>query len=165
MSSPGDNTTRAQVDPNTLFESVSSDPIAMLPVRLETRFAPDASELWIRIFPDAVHVHTHIEAISPEEQSAGIRYWHERLGGSSTIAWRTLLSVVRAPRAAWVVQSLTPLNLDDALLGVPPQFPDPPLHDAPWTEPPVAVALPGHWVIAGYRNDQRVLFACLLYTS
>lgn len=157
MSSPGDTATRDHLDPHALIESLNADPIAMLPVRLETRFVADATELRIRIFPEAVHVHAHVEAISPEERAAGMSYWHTRLGGSATIAWRTLLQLVRATRAAWIVRVLTPLNVDAALQGAPPEFPDPPLHDAPWTEPPRAVALPGHWIIAGYRSDERVL--------
>ncbi len=34
---------------------------------------------------------------------------------------------------------------------------DPPTSDAPWVEPPVATALPKNWIVAGYRDGQRVL--------
>src|SRR5687767_9107518 len=34
-------------------------PVAMLPVRLETRFVGAPPELRVRIFPDSIHMHAH----------------------------------------------------------------------------------------------------------
>ncbi|MGH1488513.1 MAG: hypothetical protein ACRBK7_03830 [Acidimicrobiales bacterium] len=148
-----------EFDPRLLIEAIPAEPIAMLPVRIETRFVNDAAELRIRIFPDALHIHTHNEAISPEEHQAGVQYWNDRLNGSADIAWQTLLQRTPAPRAAWIARSLTPSNLEQAEAGAKPEFMNPPIHQAPWAEPPRAVALPAHWIIAGYRGGSRVILS------
>lgn len=90
--------------PWDLVEQLNDEiPFLMLPVRLETRFMTidDSKELWVRIFPDAIAVHTHEEALTEDEFNAGITYWlelwkasqeedPENRGRNEKGAWRAL---------------------------------------------------------------------------
>lgn len=141
-------------DPWTLN---AARPIVLLPVRLETRYA--GSELLVRIYPDHLHIDSHEPELTPEETTAGKRYW-ERVwragpdGAREQAAWDELAAWLGAPRAAWVARVLEPRNpadrpkrtLTDAEALTPaPTIPDPPGHAQPWTRPPLARALPTRW--------------------
>jgi hypothetical protein len=55
------------------IDSLSAQtPIALLPVRLETRFIDD--KLKIRIFPDDIHVNTHEPNLTGDELEAGLAF-------------------------------------------------------------------------------------------
>src|SRR5689334_11210577 len=89
----------------------STDPLALFPVRLETRFFD--SELRIRVYPDKVHLDSHDPALSANEQPWGRRYWELQwqAGSDDTRlreAWRMLAGRLGPERAAWVVRALTP---------------------------------------------------------
>src|SRR5689334_588856 len=47
-------------------------PVALLPVRIETRFADDATGvlLKVRIYPDQIHVDAHDPRVTPGENAA-----------------------------------------------------------------------------------------------
>ena len=66
-------TAAAYIDSRPELASVlapSTHPLALLPVRLETRFAarPDGtSELRVRIYPDQIHIDAHDPRLSAEE--------------------------------------------------------------------------------------------------
>ncbi|WP_315820302.1 hypothetical protein [Paraflavitalea speifideaquila] len=49
----------------------------MMPVRIETRFIAtrEHTELWLRIYPDDIAVHTHEETLTGEEVIEGTKYW------------------------------------------------------------------------------------------
>jgi hypothetical protein len=66
----------------TLVRTLDDLPVAMLPVGMETRFVPesdertgDGLELWLRVYPDDVHVDAHESALTPQEERWGQTFW------------------------------------------------------------------------------------------
>jgi len=83
-------------------------PMAMLPVRIETRLDEDGN-LLVRIYPDQIHLHRHAENIATAEAEAGRAYWRARAdGGDETAAWRTLAGLTGEGRARFLVARLRP---------------------------------------------------------
>lgn len=131
----------------TLFESLEGDlPIALLPVRLETRYT--ANTLQIRIYPDAINIQAHTEGLTETEQKAAQAYWEavwnarpprntdEADPGFETdeqyrmrqqrpeALWAEMVKALRAPRASFIVRVMRPANavlLDEP--GIPPAPP------------------------------------------
>src|SRR4051794_36536441 len=85
----------------------SDRPLALLPVRLETRFfaQPDgSSELRVRIYPDKIHIDSHEPELLADEQAWGMHYWEQdwRAGpdvAARADAWRQLADRFGAARA------------------------------------------------------------------
>jgi hypothetical protein len=145
--------------PETLFTALDGrTPLALLPARIETRFFDSARELHIRIYPDQIHVDTHIPELTPTEIELGQWYWGVRASGDADQtrgAWMELGRRMDAPRAAWVVRSLTPSNLaEDGTLppGTEPAFPEVAQRPNGATRAPRATVLPDRWVAIGYRR-------------
>src|SRR6266508_2995539 len=139
----------------------STHPLALLPVRLETRFfgRPDGtSELRVRVFPDQIHIDSHDPRLSAEEIALGRRYWELRWRAASDAArhgsaWRMLSDRFEPTRAAWIARRLEPTNhalrptaplADDAAFTNPPQFPDVG-EPAAVVRTPRAAGLPARW--------------------
>ncbi len=59
----------------TDFSLASKYPIALLPVRVETRFTSD--KLLVRIYPDEIFADTHEQALTQAEIDAGQQYWKD----------------------------------------------------------------------------------------
>jgi hypothetical protein len=155
--------------PELLVELAPSNvPLALLPVRIETRFfpAPDESvELRIRVYPDKIHIDAHDPALSAEEVDWAGRYWHiqwhaGRDEARLRSAWKMLADRFEPHRAAWIARVTAPTNPNDrpadalapeAPLPVEPRLPD--LGDpSTRVRTPVARLLPDRWTATAYQN-------------
>src|SRR6187200_533064 len=64
--------------PEALTATMSgSHPVALFPVRIETRF-DSPTKLRVRIFPDQLHIDAHDPALTDDEFEAGKWYWTQR---------------------------------------------------------------------------------------
>ena len=152
---------------------VAELPVAMLPVRIETRFIPVGSEFdfCVRVFPDDVHVEAHEAELLEHEVTHGRSYWEQTWRAATVVdrskaAWAQLAQQFGAQRAAWIVRAMTPTNpgdrpsapmADDQPFVKAPLFPNPARHAEAWTRPPMLRTLPDRWAFFGYRYKQRVL--------
>ena len=80
---------------------------------LDTTASHIVDELWVRIFPDDIAVHTHEPGLTDDEKRDGQAFWVETVaaGGDATLergAWRALAQRHGSPRAAWIARSLQP---------------------------------------------------------
>lgn len=119
-------------------------PVALFPVRLETRYT--ASTLQIRIYPDTANIQRHTDGLTTTEQQAGRAYWQAcwdarrpRVSDENDPAfesderfrmrqqrpealWAEMLRALRAPRASFVLRVMRPANA--ALLSSPAYRPN-----------------------------------------
>ncbi len=121
-------------------------PIVLLPVRLETRFDAERSQLLVRIYPDEISADAHEPDLSAAERAAGQAYWaaaHDA-GSEDVAAWRTLLRTQTAPRAAWIVRATDPHSAPAA-------------GDKPpgWSRAVEARLLPDRFVVIASRGSTR----------
>jgi len=131
--------------PDDLVALLAADlPLALLPVRLETRF--DGSDLLVRVYPDALHVDTHEPELTAEELAWGKAYLDREKASGVTApatleAWRALVDRFGAPRAAWIARAAA--------------APAPPQRAGAWTRAARTNALPDRWIALGYRGGAR----------
>ncbi|HST38955.1 MAG TPA: hypothetical protein VLK58_05585, partial [Conexibacter sp.] len=132
---------RAKLDrERPLFRAGNDDPIALLPVRLETRFA-DAATLQVRVYPDDLHVDALDPRLTRGELRAARAFWRR----PDEAAWQQLLSRMSPARAAWATRAARPGN------------PEPPLREAGERRPPQITTLPSQWRFLGLVGGEAVL--------
>jgi hypothetical protein len=174
-----DNRLRTFIDilyqsaPQELVENLDdSTPFLLFPVRLETVFMPmDAgTELWVRIYPDDISVHTHERLLTEEEITEGESYWTwlrlsiddltlqaDEKESRKRDAWMHLSGTVGAQRAMWIAQETKPTNWETATSSEDLAFP---VHDDTkthaWTRAPRATVLPDKFVLMAYQSDRLV---------
>jgi hypothetical protein len=139
-------------------------PVAFLPVRIETRFkrhepGPNergGGELLVRIYPDAILADAHEPLLTANELEAGRDYWRRAFGltglqapdrDPELDAWTAILGEATEPRAAWIVERTTPVNLDARGTGAEPELPDLELRPEGWHRAPEARALPERFLV------------------
>ena len=132
--------------------------------RSGSRRGSSTDELRVRIFPDQIHLDSHEPELTAYERTAGEAYWRARFAtpdpdARPTSPWADLCGGVEPSRAVWVVEALTPLNLDQLDGSVAPEFPATPARDAEWSVAARAVALPRRWLVVGRRDGAEVLRA------
>lgn len=134
---------------------------------------PDTYELWVRIYPDDIAIHTHEDLLTQQEIAAGQTYWNEmwRVGTSTAQparnnaelgAWRTLCSACGAKRAAWVAKQTTPTNnaarpsaasTAPTALSPLPTFPTLTAKPSTWSQQPHTKVMPDRFVVRVYNNS------------
>jgi hypothetical protein len=78
-------------------------PIALLPVRLETRLA--GTQLKIRIYPDEIFADTHEPGLTSAEVADGAAYVASIGTAGEPQRWAALVAAYTAPRAAWIARA------------------------------------------------------------
>jgi hypothetical protein len=130
------------------LQAESDVPIALLPVRIETRSTAGRAQLRVRIYPDDIHVDQHDRGLSDEERAAGLDYWNAVWPADNADAWTALVARAGARRAPWVATALTPANLASRPSAAP-QFPP---TDPRGQRPPLVRTLPDRFHVFADQN-------------
>src|SRR5262245_13261652 len=152
-------------DPSLMVRTLDArHPIALLPMRLETRFVPanqPPTSLRIRVYPDELNTIEHVPALTADEQRGGVDYWTARFAHREDDAariLRDLATVFGRGRAVWILRVLTPENaIAAAGEQAAPQFPQTDTIDAR-AKATRAVLLPDRWCAIGYAAGRREMF-------
>ena len=84
------------------FPNLTSQyPIALLPVRLETRFSESERVLKVRVYPDDIHVNSHRTLMTEQERQDGEQALGQKNG------WQQLARLYGVGRARWIWHILT----------------------------------------------------------
>jgi PASTA domain len=115
-------------------------PLVLLPVRLETRIetVPGAkTELWLRVYPDDIHINSFEPNLTPPEQAARTTYLSLAQADADTrkTAFASLARKFGGERAAWITTATPSL----------PKTPYP-------TTAPFTNVLPERWIVIGYQG-------------
>lgn len=112
-------------------------PLVLLPVRLESRF--QGPELWLRVYPDDVHVNSFEPQLTSDEQAARADFLNQAKSGQdgARSAFATLARRYGPARAAWIASSSVPAEQKASQ----------------WTVAPFADVLPERWIVIGYLGN------------
>jgi hypothetical protein len=115
----------------------SNVPLLLLPVRLETRF--QGTELWLRVFPDDVHVNSFEPELTSEESAARANFLSKAQIGTDAArsAFAALGAQFGGQRAAWIASV-------GAQAGA---------KNSQWTQAPFTNTLPERWIVLGYQGN------------
>lgn len=139
------------------------------------KIIPDSFELWVRIYPDDIFVHTHETHLTPQERADGESFWetwwaiHENNSAALEeeqaaddlseknlfLAWSRLQSKYQASRAAWIFRECTPLNYrgfdkqKTTNYSKKPDFsqPNKKIKSEVWTQPILSWVMPDKFVV------------------
>jgi hypothetical protein len=144
-------------------------PLAMLPVRIETRFGTvggdrkSRRQLWVRIYPDDCSIDTFEPTLSSTEVENAKRYWMRiwRAGGveaDERAAWRDLVAAHGSGRTGFIVDEYKPASMghptkaqpQDQILVIPTQVP---------LEAAEAAAIAAYWQAVWLAADEAALQA------
>ncbi len=138
-------------------------PVALLPVRLQTRFAEPqggGTELLVRIYPDELHSDSHEQELTQTEIDWGKDFAAESAKAADRDeeerAWLKLVDRFGPRRAAWIAGQLDPLDDKGNRTGTPAAYTK---RAAAWTRAARAGGLPDRWALLGYQAGTRVLTA------
>ncbi len=132
-------------------------PIALLPVRLETRFRTrsDGTELQVRIFPDDIAVQTHDPSMTEYEHTwAEYLQQMERDAKLDAGVWAQVAALFGPQRTAY----LRTADLSTTARDTDPDDATPRSVNFP-QRPPVVHVLPERWLAVAYDADGRILTA------
>ena len=117
----------------------STLPLVLLPVRLETRFQNNNSELWLRVYPDDVHVDSFEPALTADESSARAQFLAQAQTGqdAARAAFLALAQQYGGARAAWIASPLAQAGTKAAS----------------WTRAATTNVLPERWIVIGYQGN------------
>jgi len=108
-------------DPRKSLGQLPDDtPVALFPLRLETRFMTQARRqlLCVRVFPDDILVDQFQPLIGQPELASVRLYWTRRWRaggdvGAHRAAWAQLARASGSGRAKWLIEQVAPLNPQD----------------------------------------------------
>jgi hypothetical protein len=145
----GDLTAALNAEPK-LFADHNTDPIVLLPVRLETTwFTADGQAppntihqptLRVRVYPDDVAL-AHLDTtLTATEAAAGQQYWQ----APGPNGWAHIQSQLRPDRAAWAVRACRP------------GAPTPTVRPVGSTRPTQSVLMPSRWRFVAFTDGNIV---------
>lgn len=123
----------------------SSVPLLLLPVRIETRFQNSNKELWVRVFPDDIHVNSFEPELTAAESAARTSFLAAAAQGGQGAqdAFTALAQQFGAQRAAWIASA-------NAQAGS---------KSGSWTKAPSTNLMPERWIVMGYSGATSQLLA------
>ncbi len=134
----------------------TSRPIALLPVRIETRFSISSSELRIRVYPDEIFADLHRRPVTRDERESAETYWRDGWDpANEPAAWRALVARYGPERSAWLVTVNEPTNPEYRPDGGP-VFPTTIEEGEQLFGQAVTTMLPVAWMAIAYRGGSEV---------